>query len=118
MPKKIKYESFKYRFLMAAHELSFYPSHWQNPSWKMFLASLNFVYRDGAVHVSWGAEMHQQIEFSLSNPRFYVRGDTVSVVIKQIEEGMMDREDPVKLSNDVFFLRIGDSSCSMCRIPN
>ena len=103
MPKKIKYESFKYRFLMAAHELSFQPTGGQGQPWKIFLGSLNVAYMDGAVRVSWGADTGQEVEFALGEPRFYVRGDSVPVVRKQVEAGMLNREDPVKLSNEAYF---------------
>lgn len=103
MPKKIKYESFKYRFLMAAHELSFRPSGGQDRPWTSFLGNLDFAYEDGCAHVSWGSEPGEEVVFALDEPHFYVRGDSAPVVRKQVEAGMLDREDPVKLSNDAYF---------------
>lgn len=103
MPKKIKFESFKYRFLILAQNLEFLPVVDGEQSWKTFLEGLTFSYEVGCARVSWGVGAGGVLVFSLHEPRLYVRGDRKTGVSNQIETGLFVGEDPVKLFNDAYF---------------
>jgi len=103
MPKKIKFESFKYRFLVAAQMLYSKSSSGDERSLKDFVKSIDFEYENGCVHVIWGIMEEQRLIYNLGKPRFYVRGDNELVVRARAEDGSLYCEDPVKLANDAFF---------------
>ena len=56
MPKKVKFESFKYRFLIAAQGCS-HSAGAGLPTWEDFIRSLEFVYEKGGVHITWKLEI-------------------------------------------------------------
>lgn len=103
MPKKIKYESFKYRFLMAAQALTQWRTNPGLPCWDDFLKELEFNYAKGKACVSWRVGQAGALEFALDQPRFYLRGDSEQSVERQQEAGMLMAEDPVKLANESYF---------------
>lgn len=103
MPKKIKYESFKYRFLMAAQALSEWRVNPDMPSWDEFLKGIEFKYAKGKASVSWRTGRSGTMEFALNEPNFYLRGDSQQNVERQLEAGMLTAEDPVKLANESYF---------------
>jgi hypothetical protein len=102
MSKKIKFESFKYRFLIAAKEYA--PScHHSDLRWTDVINNLEFVYEKGNVLVKWEAPSPGRLEASLREARFYMRGDTESHVLKQGEAGVLGGEDRVKQANAEYF---------------
>lgn len=103
MPKKIKYESFKYRFLIAAQALAQWRTNPDLPRWDDFLRALEFNYSKGKVSVTWQAGRAGTLEFTLDKPCFYVRGDSQQNVRRQQEAGMLAVEDPVRLANETYF---------------
>jgi 2-polyprenyl-3-methyl-5-hydroxy-6-metoxy-1,4-benzoquinol methylase len=103
MPKKIKYESFKYRFLIAAQGLAQWRANPDLPHWDDFLKELEFNYTKGQASVTWQAGQPGTIEFALDEPRFYFRGDSQQNTERQLEAGMLTVEDPVKLANETYF---------------
>jgi SAM-dependent methyltransferase len=106
MPKKIKFESFRYRFLIAAQKLSCQPIVAGQVSWAGFIDALEFRYEGGRVCIEWGGIRAGQLQVSLTEPRFYVRGDSVANVARQQETGLLDVEDPIKIDNQVYFERL------------
>jgi 2-polyprenyl-3-methyl-5-hydroxy-6-metoxy-1,4-benzoquinol methylase len=82
MPKKIKFESYKYRLLAAAQEYEI-----QNPGelkWKDFLNSLVFKYKKNKILIS-SANFNSPIEeFDLKEPLFY------KSIANNSEEGAID----------------------------
>lgn len=104
MPKKIKYESFKYRFLIAAQTLAQWRANPDLPLWDDFLKGLEFNYTKGKASVTWQAGRPGTMEFALDEPRFYLRGDSQQNSERQQVAGMLEAEDPVKLTNETYFL--------------
>ena len=103
MPKKIKYESFKYRFLVAAQASIQWRANPELPGWDDFIQGVEFSYAKGNVTVTWQAGRPGKLEFALEEPRFYFRGDSQQNTERQMEAGMLTVEDPVKLANDAYF---------------
>jgi 2-polyprenyl-3-methyl-5-hydroxy-6-metoxy-1,4-benzoquinol methylase len=103
MPKKVKFESFKYRFLVAAQYADFLPEDGSDPAWPKFLRDLEFNYHRGEVVISWKSRIAGQLIFSLGEAKLYMRGDNVKGVSQQLDAGMMSIEDPVKLHNNNYF---------------
>jgi 2-polyprenyl-3-methyl-5-hydroxy-6-metoxy-1,4-benzoquinol methylase len=103
MAKKIKFESFKYRFLIAAQDVSYQSQYPTEPTWNEFVRSIEFNYENGKVSISWQSTNPSSIMVALDEPRFYLRGDSDKEVARQREIGLMNSEDPVKLKNDVYF---------------
>ena len=103
MPKKIKFESFKYRFLIAAELVSKKLASQSSPDWDAFLHGLKFEYDKGKTRISWQGEQPGSAEFPLNEPRLYVRGDSVEHRARQQQAGISANEDPIKLANDAYF---------------
>ena len=106
MPKKIKFESFKYRFLIAAQGGRYLSVGVGQPQWVDFVRALEFSYESGAVGIAWKFVCPGTLSVSLSEPRFYLRGDNEQYIARQRESGLMDTEDPIKLKNDIYFKEI------------
>lgn len=106
MPKKIKFESFRYRFLVAAqtHRHRFEGAGF--PSWCDFISNLSFTYGKGAVAISWTLARSGALSLPLDEARFYLRGDTDQCVSQQRASGLLDGEDPVKRNNEIYFEEI------------
>jgi 2-polyprenyl-3-methyl-5-hydroxy-6-metoxy-1,4-benzoquinol methylase len=106
MPKKIKFESFKYRFLMAAQSADCWPVGTNQTNWNDFVSGLEFKYENSAINISWKIPHDANITRQLDEPRFYLRGDSKKDVDRQRENGLMESEDPIKLKNDIYFREI------------
>jgi len=104
MPKKIKHESFKYRFLIAAHAVCSHVSGPARQEWGAWFAGLDFTYIDGATLVSWTHPVPNTCSFLLAEPRFYVRGDSRQNIERQVEFHQLNDEDAAKLANAAYFL--------------
>lgn len=102
MPKKIKFESFKYRFLIEASACQFTPPINSTLSWTKFLMGLDFSYIDGLIIITWQAPTVGSIEFEIA-AKFYLRGDSETASKRQSDDGMLAAEDPIKLNNKDFF---------------
>ncbi len=103
MPKKIKFESFKYRFLIAAKKLSYSPVETNNLTWRKFLNQLFFEYDNGKVLINSIADASISLELNIRDAKFYTRGDEDRFVSRQKEQGLITEIDSVKLSNSLFF---------------
>lgn len=106
MPKKIKFESFKYRFLIAAKGCSHYSAGLGLPTWGEFIRSLEFVYEKGGVGISWKLGKPNSLSLPPNGARLYTRGDTDQHITRQHELGLVNTEDPVKLGNDIYFKEV------------
>lgn len=106
MPKKIKFESFKYRFLIAAQDGQYLPDSVDQASWDDFVRALEFSYEKGTIGIAWKFARSGTLSVPLSEPSFYLRGDNEQHIARQMESGLMDTEDPIKLKNDSFFKEI------------
>ena len=103
MAKKIKLESFKYRFLIAARQETCLPGRFGQPSWKDFVRKLEFSYDEGKVRLAWGAPNSGAMTISPDETGFYLRGDDETQILFQRESGFLNSEDPVKLKNGEYF---------------
>ena len=106
MAKKIKFESFKYRLLIAAQSSTYLPINAGQVVWYEFLCGLEFSYQNGKVLISWEIPNPSSITVQLDKARFYFRGDTENDAARQSEAGLMKSEDPIKLKNDIYFKEI------------
>ena len=106
MAKKIKFESFRYRFLIAAHKMSFQQTKEFYPPWIDFINDLKFFYDKGNVLIKWDTAKPDKIITPLQQFKLYLRGDTEEKSLQQHNEGLMINEDPVKLDNDSRFKKI------------
>ena len=78
MKKKIKLESFKYRFLVDASKLSFmHKGH--NIDWNYFLENLNFEGDNEKVTISWREPLEDSIKIDLKKFIFYGNNSGISI---------------------------------------
>ena len=114
MAKKIKFESFKYRFLIAAQGATYQPEKQNQPAWNDFVRGLEFSYENGEVCIAWQLPEPGRRTSPLDEPRFYLRGDTEKNIERQSEAGLLNTEDPIKLKNDIYFkenvMRVAESA--------
>lgn len=106
MAKKIKFESFKYRFLIAAQDAAYRPENTNQTKWSDFVQGIEFSYEKGEVGIAWQLPNPGSMTVPLDEPRFYLRGDNEKDAARQRETGLMDTEDPIKLKNDIYFKEI------------
>lgn len=106
MAKKIKFESFRYRFLIAAEAASYRPNCASLPGWEDFVRGLEFAYEKGEVGIAWQLAKPGRIVASLDEASFHIRGDNEKDAARQRESGLLDAEDPIKLNNATYFRRI------------
>jgi len=104
MPKKINFESFKYRFLVAAQGYTCLAAGPDEPSWEDFIQKLEFRYEKGNISIHWEFAPTGSMAFPLGPSKFYVRGDDEQHVARQSEFG--STEDPIKLMNEAYFNQI------------
>lgn len=103
MPKKIKFEAFKYRFLIEAAELTMRPTVSGGPSWSDFVGGLEFGYQGGDIHIAWKRPQPGDYLVKGGQAQFYPRGDSEVHARRQHDAGWLSAEDPVKLSNRQYF---------------
>lgn len=101
MPKKIKFESFRYHFLSVARSVPV--SAEGMAGWSNFLDSLVFDYAPGKVVITWHLARPGSVEFLLDEPRLYLRGDSNKNIARQATLGVIGGEDVIKLSNEDYF---------------
>jgi 2-polyprenyl-3-methyl-5-hydroxy-6-metoxy-1,4-benzoquinol methylase len=114
MPKKIKFESFRYRFLIASQGAPYYSERAGQPAWSDFVRGIEFDYESGGIVIAWRSPEPGRITVALDEPRLYVRGDSEKERVIQYETGLLGTEDPVKLENDIYFkgivMRVAESA--------
>lgn len=105
MPKKIKFESFKYQLLIAAHRLRQTLDQSQKAAWDTFLNGLKFSYTQGLTQVRWSDDPNDVFEAKLAggNMTFYMRGDNERFLGMQKDRGQNDFDDAFKQKNAAFF---------------
>lgn len=106
MPKKIKYESFIYRFLMAAQHNTGYVANTERPAWLDFISSLEFSYEKTDVLIAWKGLTPGHLLVPIKGAKFYTRGDSEQNISKQRELGLMSAEDPIRLENEAYFTEL------------
>lgn len=114
MAKNIKFESFKYRFLIAAQDISYQSDILNYPDWKDFLLGIEFNCENGNIVIAWQLPNPGCIKESLAEPSFYTRADNEKDCVLQYETSPLDTEDPVKVKNDFYFnklvMRVAESA--------
>ena len=105
MPKKIKFESFKYRFLIACEHLHHQVNLLKPTEWKAFINRLDFQYDAGDALVSWTQPSSGEMRVLLrgGQAQFYFRGDQPIHVERQEKDNLLFSDDRIKSENNVFF---------------
>lgn len=106
MAKKIKFESFKYRFLIAAQGLPYQSDVLSHTDWNDFLLGIEFNCENNNIVIAWQLPNPGCITESLAGPNFYTRGDNEKDCVSQYETSQFDTEDPVKVKNDFYFNKL------------
>lgn len=105
MAKKLKFESFKYHFLVTANKSnSFINNNDTLPDWKNFVNTLEFKYDNGEAHVLWpNMPSGNEAVFPLADTQFYRRGDRNADLFhnSKVEFSFLNNE--VKLFNVKYF---------------
>lgn len=102
VPKKIKFESFRYQLLFAASQRAFTSDSPAAPSWSQFLRQLRFRHAPRAVVLSWGAPAAGEMTFATDQAHLHVRSD-ISLGVDQHSAGIGAASDPVSAANQQFF---------------
>lgn len=106
MPKKIKFESFKYRFLIEAEKKNFRNNRF-HIEWSEFINCLSFEFKEKKVTISWDKPEKNSMQFDLNEVSFYTRGDTEKAINFQLDNDLnKNNEDVIKSKNDIFFKRV------------
>lgn len=105
MAKKRNFESFRYRFLIAAQDVALQPLNSNQPLWVDFVKDLEFSYTNGKVTMSWQGCCVSNLTVQSDEPMFYFRGD-IEDGRHQHETGPMESEDSIKLQNKIYFTQI------------
>lgn len=96
MAKKIKFESFKYRLIIALSNLNIKTSVINGYSWEKFISDLNFSYQEGLVVVAWQQPSPGKLETNLTEAKFYTRSD-------KIDSTSVGEVDQIKKDNEIYF---------------
>ena len=106
MPKKIKFESFKYRFLSEADNRNFRNNRFRI-EWSEFINSLSFEFKEKKVTISWDKPEKNSMQYDLNEVSFHTRGDTEKAINFQLDNNLnKNNEDVIKSKNDVFFKKV------------
>jgi len=103
MPKKIKFESFVYRFLAEAEIVSRSLRGPRLEAWRKFVGQIEFQYERGNAIVSSSTAERAQVTFPLGDPDLYHRGDNEKSVSEQRDEGLISMTDRIQIENSVYF---------------
>lgn len=103
MAKKLKFESFKYRFLIAAQNRAYCSEGGSNSRWRDFVNGLLFENKGGEILIVWDRPDPGSVSVDMGDARFYLRGDSEKEVATQRENGLSVTEDPIKLKNSRYF---------------
>jgi SAM-dependent methyltransferase len=101
--KKIRFESFVYRFLAEAEVVSRSLAGARQDEWKRFIGQLEFHYVHGSAVVSWRSGERDACAFPLRDPSLYRRGDNEKYVARQREEGLISPTDRIQSGNAAYF---------------
>jgi SAM-dependent methyltransferase len=102
MPKNKRFESFKYRFLVAAQSIAPPPDH-LGRTWNEFLLTLVFRGERGAVAVSWPGGPSGGLHLSQDGARFYPRGDSAAQSGNRAGQDGAEDGDPIRVANARIF---------------
>ncbi|HUK04779.1 MAG TPA: class I SAM-dependent methyltransferase [Burkholderiales bacterium] len=103
MPKKIKYESFVYRFLSEADAAGRALAPAERARWQGFVDRLGFQYEHGKVVVGWGEGAAERLSFAPGDAELYARGDDRAHAERQRAAHLEFGADAVQQRNAAFF---------------
>jgi SAM-dependent methyltransferase len=103
VPKKIKFESFVYRFLAEADLARQTMAAPERPRWQGFVDRLQFQYDHGKVVVGWGEGEAEQLSFAPGGADLYARGDDLAHAARQREDRLVFGADAIQHRNAAFF---------------
>tara|TARA_Y100001970_G_C14054398_1_gene760732 strand:- start:298 stop:678 length:381 start_codon:yes stop_codon:yes gene_type:complete len=107
MPKKIKFESFIYRFLIESIEFRNNCDEHDAKMFSDFIKNINFEYVDKKVVIkSYKNKFEIKLEIPLDEQYFYIKGDTEDSQNKQKQEFPNIGSDPVMDINKNYFMKL------------
>ena len=106
MAKKIRFESFVYRFLVEADSVHLSIPASTRETWQAFIAGLQFRYEKGNAVIGWDGDKPGTLEFSLSDPDLYHRGDDDKYIAEQRDNDLIFGKDWVQSKNAGYFRRV------------
>jgi 2-polyprenyl-3-methyl-5-hydroxy-6-metoxy-1,4-benzoquinol methylase len=106
MPKKVRFEAFKYRFLVEAESLTITRGPNAHCDWELFLEDLSFQYDSGNIIIKHPLVPCLNETIWLNTLNFYTRGDAEIAIKKQAARGLMQAEDKVQIINNEYFHEI------------
>ena len=106
MPKKIRYESFVYRFLDEAQGVQAAMGEAGRAGWQAFIDRLRFQYDQGKAVVGWGEGEAERLAFSLGDADFYERGDAPRYAERQREAQLPFADDAIQRKNAAYFRHV------------
>lgn len=95
MAKKIKFESFRYRFLVAARDASITMPDEQRERWEALVRTLAFFYCGDVVKLVWHSPVPGSVDFLIADALFYRHRSDDRIGI--------NLSDAVRDANEVFF---------------
>jgi SAM-dependent methyltransferase len=104
MPKKIRFESFRYQLLRAAEQVTSIPV--DGVSWPEFVGGLDVARELNEVVVRWNSPRPGSIRAPLDKAVFYVRGDSAEALRRQERSPAESTPDPVAAANAGVFTDI------------
>ncbi|WP_170529392.1 class I SAM-dependent methyltransferase [Ruegeria arenilitoris] len=114
MPKKIRFEAFKYRFLIEAEEHPMTQGTKAASAWDIFVDELEFAYDAGDVVITHPSHPGLCERVALNEAVLYKRGDNEIAISKQEAVGLRFANDKVQDENEDFFrnvlLKVGIAS--------
>jgi len=106
MPKKIRFEAFKYRFLSEAENYPMFPGPNAPSNWSEFIDGLMFEYDAGEIVITHPDIPDLQERAALNEPELYRRGDVDIAINKQRDAGLLYADDSIQLKNEEYFRKV------------
>lgn len=103
MARKIKFESFVYRFLVEAGRVQEELDPFRREAWRDFVEALEFRYEGGRAVVAWGTQDEDRAVFPLVELALFRRGDTDEYVARQKAVMPSPGDDPAQQGNARYF---------------
>ncbi len=103
MARKIKFESFVYRFLVEAGRVQDELDPSRRRAWQDFIEALSFRYEGGHAVVAWGTRETDRASFPLAEIALFQRGDTGEYAARQKAVMPNTGDDPVLQGNARYF---------------
>jgi 2-polyprenyl-3-methyl-5-hydroxy-6-metoxy-1,4-benzoquinol methylase len=113
MPKKIKFEAFKYRLLAEAAEMRVTTLGNGDLPWESFLDQLEFEREKGDIRIILPGPDRTTFLVEGNKAQLFRRGDDEAYAKLQEDDGLLAGEDGTKLKNAAYFKAILDQIATM-----